>query len=222
MFNRLVSIIADWIEIKILRLKRKSKPVLKIVESMPSRYDRVAIIVGHTRKSQGATTYDGQSEYIWNDRVAKAITRLVQDKQVKIFYRDGIGRKGVAKKAAAWAGDNSASLELHFNAFSGTAYGTSCLALEYDDDSIDLARKCSQAISDKFKTKLRNTNGVKLMKSNGRGGMNLQYCRNEGIESSILLEPFFGNKKTHESERFIEGSGWMHYAECIAEFIDSI
>lgn len=219
MFNDLASRIANWIELKLFK---DEKPRLKLIKENNSRYEKVALIVGHTKKSQGAISYNGVSEYEYNTKVANAVVDLVETKKVKVFYRDKIGRKGAAYKAARWAGDESLSIELHFNAFRTAAYGTETLALSEDEDSIEIANALSKAISVEFGTKLRSKYGVKEVPKNGRGGMNLQYCKEAGIESSILVEPFFGNKETTESKKFMEGTGWISYAKCLAKFIDSI
>ena len=212
---KFLELILNWLKRSFAKPKTPSNGV-------PNKYTHIAIIVGHDNKSVGAKSYSGEFERWWNEKVAKAIVKMVKTKKVKVFYRDGVGRKGAAKAAAKWAGDDSLSIELHFNAFKDLAFGTETLYLKGDYQSEALASKFSKAISLRFRTRIRHDNGAKMVHPNDRGGMNLKYCKDYGIESSVLLEPFFGNKRTSESERFMEGDGWLNYAECLALFIESI
>jgi len=184
-------------------------------------YQKVAIIVGHDKASQGASTYKVNgahiSEYVWNkaraQEIAKHINANYPSKDVKIFYRDGVGISGVAKLVGEWKPD--VSFELHFNSIGHTqdAFGSEMLILDGDDLSAKLGYSFISELSKQFKTKLRNRYvnkegkslpGIKALKKGDRGYSNLAYIRDQGVSVRMLIEPFFGGTKTEESKQFIE------------------
>lgn len=191
------------------------------VEQEKDMYKRIAIIVGHTKSSKGAATYKvnglREREYDWNKARAEEIKahldQYYPNKECKIFYRDGIGREGVAKLVGKWGAE--LCLELHFNSIGhdADAFGSEMLVLEKDDLSAKIAYIFIDELSKQFKTKKRgnfstkdgkNLAGVRPRGSKDRGYHNLYYVKKAGVPVRLLIEPFFGGTKTHESKQFIE------------------
>ena len=167
---------------------------------------KLAIIVGHTQRSQGATNYLGESEYTFNSRIAKMMTEYIYGKydikniRVKVFYRDVIGRSGVAALVKDWRAD--LSMELHFNSFKKKAYGCEILTLAHDTDSIEVADKITDEIAEKFCLRERHDDGVKELSDGDRGYYNLKLL--ESLPLVMLIEPCFANMKTAESIAIFE------------------
>lgn len=200
-------------------------------------YERIAIIIGHTKSSKGASLYPVDNvktrEYDWNNLRAKEIKEIIDyqypHKKVKIFYRDGIGRLGVAKQAGKW--NASISLELHFNSIGHekNAYGSEMLVMEGDDKSALVSADLVDVIVDEFKTKKRHRytlknkrdlRGIKTLKKKDRGYHNLKYLKDNGVQNVMLVEPFFGGTKTHESEPFVNDP--LKYSTVLANFLGNL
>jgi len=200
-------------------------------------YKRIAIIVGHTKSAQGASTYtvNGKRfrEYEWNKaRAIEArdiILEQYPDKIIKIFYRDGIGRAGVAQLVGKWNAD--ISLELHFNSIGHDrdAFGSEMLVLKNDDASAAIAYNFIDELCRQFNTKKRHRyttkegndlRGLKPLARGGRGYENLNYLRKRGVKIKMLIEPFFGGTKTSESEQFIQDP--LKYSRVLATFLGEL
>lgn len=173
---------------------------------------RVAIIVGHTDKSRGSSSYNGISEYDFNTIVASHISSKLENIEHKVFFRDKIGLRGVAKQISKWAENEEVlSLELHFNSFAGNARGCECLVHVESPDlgkTISLADKFTDEIAEVYKIRQRHPTptheGVKIINKKERGASNLKYMINAGVTHSLLIEPCFANKETVESTQIIE------------------
>lgn len=194
---------------------------------------RVAIIVGHTKSSQGATSYTGESEYSWNTKVANFMKDEFDKLGVesKIFFRDGIGMSGVAREMAE-DGNWDLSIELHFNAYSKVALGCEILIAEKGTDSNQDYAKCVY-IADKITDDLANhfnlrerrstaypddpnkiADGVKVTYDGVRGFGNLEVVhKRASVPVVLLIEPMFGNIEHSESRSIIP------YPEKYARFL---
>lgn len=166
----------------------------------------LAIVVGHTARSQGARALsppfpaDSRSmplsepnEYAWNRDLALKIKERADRAGIRcdIFFRDGVGIEGAYAAVRRWS--PKATVELHFNAAGGNARGS--LVLYGRDES----RTWAQALQKEF---------VKLYDRQGRNedrgvfipGPDSPYKR--GIASvtqlhpSALIEPFFGDNRS--------------------------
>jgi N-acetylmuramoyl-L-alanine amidase len=153
----------------------------------------LVLIVGHEKKAPGATFKLGGSEYNYNGDVAEAAKRYAARKypnlNVHVIYRDGIGIGGATAKASKLKPD--ACIELHFNAFNGTATGTSTLTTV---DAIDrkFAELVQTRLCEVFERHGRSR-GVAVLSRSSRGGGNVY-----GLPGSanVLVEPFFGDNQT--------------------------
>ncbi|MCV9938252.1 glucosaminidase domain-containing protein [Boseaceae bacterium BT-24-1] len=163
----------------------------------------LAIVVGHTARSQGAealsppfpadspsTPLSERNEYSWNRDLALKIKERADQAGIRcaIFFRDGVGIEGAYAAVRDWS--PKATVELHFNAAGGNARGSLVL---YGRDT-----------SKSWATGLQN-GFVKLYDRQGRSedrgvfipGPDSPYKR--GIASvtqlhpSALIEPFFGD-----------------------------
>ena len=153
---------------------------------------KLAIVVGHNSASQGAVRQDtGESEFVWNGRLARRIERLAGDYglQVRTFFRTPGGGysteiRRVYAEVDAWGAD--ASVELHFNgASSAEATGTETLS-----SGTALSLRLAESVQREMVLALGlRDRGIKTRSRSDRGGMSLI----SGRAPAILVEPFFGS-----------------------------
>lgn len=160
--------------------------------SAPTKF-KLAVIVGHEKKAQGAAMHRSQgfiSEYMYNNAIADLMIdygKTVGVEVVKVL-RDGIGISGANKKAASLKPD--ACIELHFNAANGTAHGTEVLCTLDAQDKTFAA--LVQANVCKVFERTGMSRGVKPIARSARGGGNVHGL--PGI-ANCLVEPFFGDNQ---------------------------
>lgn len=165
------------------------KPELPLPESIGRV--RLAVIVGHTKKSQGATMAKplGMSEYVYNSKVAALMERHAakfKGLEIKTFFRDIGGIKGAYGDAIKW--DADIAIELHFNAFNGKAVGTTNLCTPSSDD-LAYATEIQKAMCEVF-GRSGMSRGVKAIARADRGGGNVHSFPNG---PNCLVEPAFGD-----------------------------
>jgi len=152
---------------------------------------KLAIVVGHEKLAKGAKLGAplNTNEYDFNKGIAQLTYVFARDKSIdaRIFYRDGIGIRGVGKAVTEWKAD--ACIELHCNSATPAAYGTETL---YDLDppnSKKLAEHVQAAMCGVFKRQGKGDRGIKLLKEGDRGHYNLLGYKC----AAVLVEPFFGS-----------------------------
>ncbi len=180
---------------------------------------RLALIVGHSGTRRGANNYLGESEYTFNSRIGKKVVELCNDEyqsllEVKGFKRFGGPYKDLCPSIKLFKPD--VTLELHFNAFSGKAYGVEMLV--YKDgprahDNAIMADIFTDLFAEEYGVRERHTHrlddnsetdGVKYM-SEGRGVHNLKTMHDDcGVPFAMLFEPVFANFETSESKAVFE------------------
>ena len=138
----------------------------------------VALIVGHNVENgdKGAINYLGETESSFNYRIAhKVMCEIERNQRIfpKVFTRDGLGIKGVAKKVAEFNAE--LSIELHFNSFERPAKGCEALVVEGDFKSIVFADLITDIVSKTFNIKERHGSGVLALNNASRGFKNLSY-----------------------------------------------
>lgn len=180
---------------------------------------KIAVIVGHEAAKKGAKIYTGEREYDYNSRIAdKLLAAYKGNCDIKIFKRDKIGISGVAKQVAEWGAEMS--LELHLNASGmASARGAEFLVISGDKDSEVKASSMAQHLQKYMGLKLRHEGGLKKLKRGERGYKNLESCKSAGVKQVILIEPFFCDFKTPESEIFIKHE-WkyvQYLIDCLQE-----
>lgn len=151
---------------------------------------RLAIIVGHTKASPGASLAGTkQCEYQYNTEVAEIMAdeaRRIGSIDPVIIFRDGVGIEGAYKKAIAEKCD--AAIELHFNAFNGRADGTEALCTS-DLNDVEFAHIIQNAMCRVF-ARAGQSRGVKAIAKSARGGGNVHSFPG-GV--NCLVEPAFGD-----------------------------
>lgn len=151
-----------------------------------------AVVVGHEAKAPGADFALGGSEYQYNSDIAKRMeayaARKYPNLKLHTIYRDGIGISGAYRKAAALKPD--ACLELHFNAFNGTAQGSETLC-SIDSEDQKFAGIIQAKVCEVF-SRAGRSRGVKVLSRSGRGGQSVYSLPGS---ANCLVEPFFGDNK---------------------------
>lgn len=169
---------------------------------------RLALVVGHTKRSQGAVGVDpiNKSEYLWNDELAGIVRQIAISRGVncKIFYRDGVGISGAYAQVKSWGANTC--VELHFNAAEADAYGTETLhgVLE---TSKALAATIQGSMLTSLARKNQHNRGIKLRVNGERGGRSLSQLTDI---PSVIVEPFFGHV---EPEAILGMERKLEYAE---------
>jgi len=200
-----------------LLLKPKKQEIIKKVEPAQEK-PKVAIIIGHDSKEQGASVYTGSTEYVWNSNVAEIMLQKASELDLRVFSRDGIGRQGVADLVGAFA--PKLSIELHLNSFQTKALGCEVLYHADNPEDKELAQDLANMISDNFKTRLRADKGAKAIDMGDRGHINLLSVLEKGVDHVLLVEPCFANIETSESKAIIENP--EKYAEVLLDFIKKV
>jgi N-acetylmuramoyl-L-alanine amidase len=220
----------------------ETKPVeTKPVETKPKtpvKKTKIALIIGHTKKSQGAVNYKGETEFSFNSRIAEKVKKIFEikypTKELKLFFRDegyySTAVVAVGKAVGKWGA--KISMELHFNSFKQLAYGCEILVWEGAKDAdktIKLADEITDRMAKKFNLKERNSHkykdgkvgdGVKILPSKERGALNIKACNDEGVVHAMLIEPCFANLESSESKAIFENED--AYAEFLAEELANI
>lgn len=155
---------------------------------------KLAIVVGHNSLAQGAVRVDtGETEFVWNSRLAKKIASLSEDFgiEVSVFHRiagGGYSREIERVYSEVDRFNPDGSIELHFNgAESPAATGTEVLS-SGTALSLRLAASVQREIVSTLGLRDR---GVKTIGGKSRGGKSLY----SGKAPAILVEPFFGSSK---------------------------
>ena len=162
---------------------------------------RLAVIVGHNERSQGAVCQHapltGISEWAYNTDVASAMVRLGDEHglDVRVFYRDAhlSYSRQIAKvykqEVDPWGAD--LSIELHFNGATSSQTRYSVTLSSGSDASLRFARRAQAAMARVFKRRANEDRGVITRARAERGGWSLR----AGKSPAILVEPFFGSNQ---------------------------
>lgn len=179
---------------------------------------RIAEVIGHTDSSSGASTYpiNGKKirEYDWNTDRHKATKYLVDtertDMALKGFWRDGVGRQGVAQQVGKW---NAEIIHMrHFNSIGNNpAHGFEILMLKehQNTQAHEIGRMFCSMFYGEFQTKQRRDAGIYWLEEGDRGYWNLKYhdIYSPNANFIFLSEPFFAGYKHDEAMMFLEGDG---------------
>lgn len=155
---------------------------------------KLAIVVGHNSRSQGAVRRDtGESEYVYNGKMADYMERVGHEfgLDVKAFRRTAGGGytseiRRVYGQVDYWGAD--ASIELHFNAAgSSAATGTETLS-SGSSKSLKLAEEVQMSMVETLGLRDRGI-VIRNSRTKGRGYVSLV----SGRAPAILTEPFFAS-----------------------------
>lgn len=175
---------------------------------------RFALVVGHTKKVYGTETYKDEHEYDWNNDVVNLIIKkLNSDKVFRIERKDLTYSKAMTDlsiQARALGAD--VAIEFHLNA-AGIPSARGCEMLVSErKKNLTKARQIITAFSSQFGIKTRHDKGIKKLKDSDRGGGFVREMEARGIDA-YLMEPFFCDYKSSDSEQFIEAGGKEKYAD---------
>lgn len=181
------------------------------IELMKKNFNyKFAIIVGHSKDAKGAKAVAplNLQEYDYNSEVAKVMYVFAREKSIdaRVFYRDGIGRQGVADAVNRWGPD--IAIELHFNSATESERGTLTLYDAQPADNKDFAEIAQRYVCNVFKRVGKQDRGAKLLKKGDRGHYNLESIKC----TSILTEPFFGSNK---ADSHLGWANSTNYAKCL-------
>lgn len=181
--------------------------------------EKIALLVGHRSRSQGAYGNAGQSEWAFYNKLVGEVIHAAEglDVELKVFHRKEAGHgytqriKHVHEEIDAWGANITVSL--HFNASSNaSANGHEVLHCASSHTSAEYAR----ILNDIFNKHLKNRNrGVKPKTKKDRGGGFL--CR--GRSYCVLIEPFFAS---HQSEYMPGSQGREDLINSLVEFFDTV
>jgi N-acetylmuramoyl-L-alanine amidase len=162
-------------------------------ELTPPEARRLAIIVGHTLRKQGAAALPPihQNEYPFNTEIARRVELAAANHGMvaRTFFRDGVGIQGAYQTAAAF--DPDAIIELHFNAAENpAAKGTETLYGEVNPDSRRLAGLVQDSMVSVFGRSGSANRGIKVRRPGDRGFTSVTAAP---TVPSVLVEPFFGS-----------------------------
>ncbi len=145
---------------------------------------KLCLIVGHEPKSPGAKSCSGESEFVFNSRLADAMVKELCHVEVIRVWRAPEGYGALPGKVNATGAD--LAVELHFNAANTLATGTETLcasgSFRGHQAALIMQRHLVAALG------LRDR-GVKGTAGSGRGGLFLTKTR----MPALILEPFFGD-----------------------------
>lgn len=219
-------------------VKKEEPTIVEQKDPVLDKPTKIAIVVGHSEKSQGAVNYKGETEFSFNSRIAEKIKEHISEKypkkKVKIFYRPAgsytVAVKQVGKDVGKWSA--KISMELHFNSFKKEAYGCEILMWgnsEYAKETISVSDKITDNLSKEFNLKERYFHkysdgsfgdGVKILGGREKGATNIKACNDAGVKIAMLIEPCFANIEHGESKAIFENED--KYAEFLADELSHI
>lgn len=159
---------------------------------------KVALIIGHNKRSKGAYSTIVGSEYDYWKRIAEKIkgeipefVDIYERKPNKAYVPE---MNEVLKELNK--NDYKFCMELHFNAAaSEQANGCECLVYCGNNKAKELATDFMARLQNVFNSKVRGV--IEVKDSNTRGGYGI--CNSK--DTYVLLEPFFGSN-VDESLKF--------------------
>lgn len=151
---------------------------------------KVALIIGHNKRSKGAYSTIVGSEYDYWKNIAEKIKEKIPG-MVDVYERKPnqsyIPEMNEVLKELN-KNDYKFCLELHYNAAEDKrAHGCECLVYYKNEEAKKLARNFLERLNVKFGSKIRGL--IEVQDSKIRGGYGI--CNSK--DTYILVEPFFGS-----------------------------
>ena len=194
------------------------------VPASPSSKGKVAFIVGHNYKDQGAINFLGETEYCYNSQIAREASQIMAswfEKTCYIIFRPpgsySAQVRHVVREVKRLGVE--VAIELHFNAYSQVTNGTEALVVDNSVASASLALELTSEIADEYGTVLRGIKGVRKIREGHSGYKMLHGLHKAGVTSTIV-EPVFGNFSTAEAMNFFSKS--QEYAILLARVLNKI
>jgi len=177
---------------------------------------KVAVIVGHHQKAQGAVSYNGLSEWSYNNGVAMILQELSEDHddiEIRTFTKHGLDYKPIVAIYKDWNPD--ISLELHFNSYKKVARGMECLVLQENPETFKVADLFTDYMSELLdiseRRKAKAMDGVLVVGENTRGRVCLEDVT-QYAKHAMLFEPCFGNLRNPDSLKLFADHGEFYAA----------
>ena len=154
---------------------------------------KVALIIGHNKRSKGAYSQIVGSEYdYWKGIAEKIKTEIpelvdVYERKPNKFYVPEMNE--VLEELNK--NDYKSCIELHFNSSTNSqANGCECLVYYKNNKAKELATNFMARLQNIFGSKIRGNHGIiEIQDSKVRGGYGI--CNSK--DTYILVEPFFGS-----------------------------
>ena len=204
MLNKLKAI---WRLIFPKEIPAPSTPV-EVKPYEPTTGKSIAVCLGHSFTGSDKGAYgNGTNEVEYNSWVMDYVQ--LQGLPNVSFHK---GRNSVTAALSAVGAD--IIIQLHLNAYNGSAKGCEVLVVDGDTKSYPIAEKFSKEFTERFDRVMRRSydQGKKLLSSSDRGVSSLVAC---GDCEKILVEPFF----IDNSSDFVAKE---EYAEFLIEFIKGL
>ena len=166
--------------------------------------DKVALVIGHNKRSKGAYSSIVGSEYDYWKRIADKIKSEIPE-FVDVYERKAnkayiLEMNEVLNELNKI--DHKFCIELHFNSAENTqANGCECLVYCKNKKAKELAINFMAMLQNTFVSKIRNNQGIiEIEDSKIRGGYGI--CNSK--DTYILVEPFFGSNNDESLKFSIE------------------
>jgi N-acetylmuramoyl-L-alanine amidase len=168
----------------------------------------IGIVVGHNKKRQGATNYLGESEFVFNSRIAKKLQMKLDELNIRsaVIFRPSSGGYGyecssVAKQLRGMGASHA--LCLHFNSTKGAMGCEVLIANTHTKEDDEFADKVTDMLNEEYGFVERRDDGVFTVSSRHNGAGMLNAINRKGIVSA-LIEPCFADERTKESKLIFE------------------
>lgn len=178
---------------------------------------KVALVIGHDEKKQGAYGKEGISEYAFNRAlVYDELLPVINDVEVKVFLRNpnisGYTNqmKDLHRKIDEWGAEHS--IEFHFNGASNEDVNGHEV-LYYSKAGNQMALQLDECFDKYLKNNDRNVKHIQSSSENG-----YQFL-SRGNSACIIAEPFFGEHQDHYGQT---GNMRMKLVQAYAEFINGL
>lgn len=171
---------------------------------------KVAIIVGHDERSQGAySRFLNKTEYQYNSAVASHLTGIadIYRRPIKRGYKSAMQALAMQLNAK----DYDLVIELHFNAATSSAEGVESLHFGGNDFTKMYAESYCSEIAEHYGSVNRGAKSI--YNENQRGYWFLKLTK----APALIVEPFFGSNQ--ESLRFQDPE---EYACVIKQWIEKL
>ena len=168
--------------------------------------DKIGIVVGHNEMNQGAINYLGETEFLYNKRIAAKLFLKLRDIGINaaIITRPSlVGYHEQVKAVLEQVKHSKVDLtfHLHFNSFGSPITGCEALIVRTKDSWI--ADSVTDMLNETFGIKERAQDGVKLIDILHSGYDMLKAVTDEDVPG-ITIEPTFANHRHHESKIIFE------------------
>ena len=179
----------------------------------------IGVIIGHDIYKKGMTIYNGMTEFQFNYNIAQTINTL-KPHNIMTFSRPVMpfhhACKAIARTVSEFNIDTT--VELHLNAFDNKTKILGCEVITLDSEPSNfLAEHFENSFKKEYNFQVR---GRRVLKSKGRGYLNLKNMERVGVKRSIIIEPCFADVSHIDSRQIIEQPD--RYARFIIETLESL